>query len=411
MRNIFDRYYKEYDEWYERNRPVYLSEVEAIRKVLPERGKGLEIGVGTGRFASVLGIRYGIEPSKNMAQIAQRRGVEVKIGYAENLPLKDKELDFILIAITICFVRNPKKVIYEAQRVLKDRGRIIIAIIDKDSFLGRLYQKKKSKFYKQAKFFSVKEVVKLLKEEGFSNLSFYQTIFKFPSEIMNIENAKPGYGKGGFVVISGEKQNRKTLRIRKKFQQYEKIRLLFKKYSYDMDGAREMVLKRAGKIKEQILDVGTGPGRMAYALALAGFSLSTVDISDKAINVAKLYAQKYKVLTKIKFLNMDAEDLRFKSSSFNTVFSANLLHDVKNSERVVDEIIRVCKVKGRIIISDLNKKGKTIVNKVYRINKEVHRAKVIDLDKVVGLRFNAQRVLFNKYIDGPITTFVGRKIY
>ena len=173
MINIFDRYYKEYDDWYEQNRFAYLSEIEAIRKVLPKTGKGLEIGVGTGRFASVLGISYGVEPSRNMAQIAQRRGIEVKVGYGENLPFEDKEFDFIIIAITICFVESPKKVILEAARVLKDRGRIIIAIVDRNSFLGRFYQKKKGKFYKLAKFFSTEDVVKLLKESDFYKFSFY----------------------------------------------------------------------------------------------------------------------------------------------------------------------------------------------------------------------------------------------
>ena len=197
--------------------------------------------------------------------------------------------------------------------------------------------------------------------------------------------------------------------ILRKFKQYEKIRLLFKRYGYDMNRERQRVLGRAGEIREPILDVGTGPGRMAYTLARAGFKLTSVDISFEAQNVARHYAKKYKVLTKMKFLNMDAENLRFRSSTFNTVFSANLLHDVKNPERVVDEIIRVCKVKGKIIISDLNKKGKVLVNKVYRINKEVHRSKVLDLDKVVGTRLESQGISFNKYVDGLITTFVARK--
>lgn len=49
--NIFDAYPKEYDQWYERNRFAYLSEIETLKKVISETGRGLEIGVGTGRFA------------------------------------------------------------------------------------------------------------------------------------------------------------------------------------------------------------------------------------------------------------------------------------------------------------------------------------------------------------------------
>jgi len=43
--------------------------------MLPEGGTGIEIGVGTGRFASQLGIKLGLEPSKSMASLARQRGM------------------------------------------------------------------------------------------------------------------------------------------------------------------------------------------------------------------------------------------------------------------------------------------------------------------------------------------------
>lgn len=201
MRNLFNKYYKEYDAWYGRNRFAYLSEVEAIKKVLPKKGKGLEIGVGTGRFASRLGIRYGIDPSAKMLKIAKRRGIKTEVAYGENLPFGNNEFDYALIAITICFVNDPEKVIAESKRVLKENGRIIIGIVDKNSFLGKYYQKKKSKFYKAARFFSAKGIVNLLKKQHFSNFSFWQAIFDFPDKIKRVEIPKRGFGKGGFVVI------------------------------------------------------------------------------------------------------------------------------------------------------------------------------------------------------------------
>ena len=45
-----------------------------IRELLPERGEGLGVGVGTGRFAVPLGVRVGVEPSRTMGQLqADRR--------------------------------------------------------------------------------------------------------------------------------------------------------------------------------------------------------------------------------------------------------------------------------------------------------------------------------------------------
>ena len=208
MMNIFDRYYEKYDAWYDKNKFAYLSELEAIKKVLPKNGKGLEIGVGTGRFASALGIKFGIDPSIEMLKIAGKRGVNVRLGNGERLPFKNDTFDYVAIIITICFVKYPQKVIEESCRVLKNGGRIIVGIVDKDSFLGKFYLEKKSVFYKGAKFFSVAELTDLLKEAGFNRFYHYQTIFELPDRMSSIEKPQNGFGKGGFVVISAEKKRR-----------------------------------------------------------------------------------------------------------------------------------------------------------------------------------------------------------
>jgi len=208
MKSVFDKYTKKYDKWYEKNKFAFLSELKAIRKVLPRKAnmESLEIGVGTGRFASTLGITKGIDPSYSMLKVAQKRGVDAYFGTGENIPFKDKTFDCAIIVITLCFVKNPKKVLKETARILKKNGRIVIGIVDKKSFLGKFYQKKKSVFYKKARFYSVKKVTQLLKKTGFSKFSFYQTLFIFPDKMKSQEQPKRGYGKGGFVVIAATKK-------------------------------------------------------------------------------------------------------------------------------------------------------------------------------------------------------------
>ncbi len=179
--NVFDLYSKEYDEWYEKNKFAYLSEIEALKKVVPKKAKGLEIGVGTGRFAEPLGVSVGIDPSEKMLEIAKKRRITTFTGYGENLPFADEEFDYVLIVITICFVDNPDKVIFEAKRVLKDKGKLIIGIIDKNSHLGKFYQEKKKqghRFYKEANFYSADEIIELLKKHNFNEITTYQTIFQ-----------------------------------------------------------------------------------------------------------------------------------------------------------------------------------------------------------------------------------------
>ena len=121
-----------YEEWFIRNDAVYKSELKAIRHFIPEQGKGIEIGIGSGLFAKPLGIKDGIEPSEMMRELAIKRGLNVLNGVAEKLPFKDNEYDFALMVTTICFVDSPEKSIAEVYRILKHNSPFILAFVDKE---------------------------------------------------------------------------------------------------------------------------------------------------------------------------------------------------------------------------------------------------------------------------------------
>ena len=199
----FEKYVSEYEAWFENNRFVYESEVRAIKKQLPKKGEGIEVGVGSGRFAAPLGIKLGVDPSGKMRELARNRGIVAIDGIAEKLPFDDSRFHFVLMVTTICFLDDIEAAFEEAFRVLKPGGSLIIGFIDKDSPVGMLYQqhKNESVFYKVANFYSVDEVTSYLKESGFKRLKFTQTIFHHLSEIEILEPVKKGYGKGSFVVV------------------------------------------------------------------------------------------------------------------------------------------------------------------------------------------------------------------
>lgn len=204
----FERYANEYDGWFERNPASYEAELCAIRAALPASGSGLEIGVGTGRFALPLGIRVGIDPSPAMAAIARARGIEVTIGKAELLPFDAEKFDCALMVTTICFLDDLGAAFCEAARVLKPGGSLVVGFIDRDSPLGRQYAARKDRdpFYRHARFYSVEEVSCQLQQAGFSEPIASQTIFCSPDSISNEQSVKPGYGEGSFVVLKATKQ-------------------------------------------------------------------------------------------------------------------------------------------------------------------------------------------------------------
>ena len=203
----FEEYASQYEDWFEKNRFAYESELRAIREQLPETGKGMEIGVGSGRFAAPLGIKIGIEPSRKMRELARRRSIKAIEGIAERLPFRDSQFEFALMVTTICFVDDIQVSFQEAYRVLKPGGCLIIGFIDKQSSIGRSYQqhKKNSVFYRIATFYTIDEVVSNLKKVGFKNFNFTQTIFHNLGDIKDIEPIKEGYGEGSFVVIRATK--------------------------------------------------------------------------------------------------------------------------------------------------------------------------------------------------------------
>jgi SAM-dependent methyltransferase len=205
--NVFEKYAEEYDAWFEANPWVYQSEIQAVSKALPQKGIGVEIGVGTGRFSVPFGITIGVEPSGAMAAIARSRGITVYDAKAENMPFDKNAFDFVLMVTAICFLENPLRAIKEINRILRPGGKILIGMLDKDSPIGRSYESKKksSKFYQSANFHAIGQVLEWLRISGFNHMKVLQTIFKRTDEISSLEPVKNGHGEGLFVVISAEK--------------------------------------------------------------------------------------------------------------------------------------------------------------------------------------------------------------
>ena len=205
----FDQYLDEYEAWFEKHHFVYLSEIEAIRHFIPTGERGIEIGVGTGRFAIPLGIKEGVEPSAAMGEFASQHGLKVYDGVGENLPLTDRSVDFVLMVTTICFVDDFLMSLREVHRILKSKGLFIIGMVDRDSQLGRNYEsiKEQNKFYRVATFYSANEVIRNLQESGFGDIEIVQTVFGDLESINEIQPFKAGYSEGGFVSIKAVKLN------------------------------------------------------------------------------------------------------------------------------------------------------------------------------------------------------------
>jgi ubiquinone/menaquinone biosynthesis C-methylase UbiE len=194
---IFDEYAELYDRWYDEHPRIYQSEVRVLEQFVPWYGTGLEIGVGTARFAAPLHIEYGIDPSPEMARIAAQRDINAVIGQGENLPFCDEIFDFVLMATVICFIQDLRKAILESRRVLKQQGTLIMTFIDRESPLGRQYRsdQETSIFFRQAHFHTLEEVRTLLAKANFTCHEVIKTAFE-----------EYGVVPSGFTVLRGVKE-------------------------------------------------------------------------------------------------------------------------------------------------------------------------------------------------------------
>jgi hypothetical protein len=91
---------------------------------------------------------------------------------------------------------------------LKTGGCFIVGFVDKENRMGREYlaKKEKSRFYRDARFFSAPEVSGYLEEAGFDISETRQTLIPGKPPKIVLE----GSGKGAFIVIKGVKKRRKS---------------------------------------------------------------------------------------------------------------------------------------------------------------------------------------------------------
>ena len=98
----FDEHANAYDSWFMENENLLLSELKLVAHFLDKDSTILSVGCGSGLFEMLLAkdydihIKHGIEPSKDMAQIAEKRGLTVDINTAEGADIAPNKFDIIM---------------------------------------------------------------------------------------------------------------------------------------------------------------------------------------------------------------------------------------------------------------------------------------------------------------------------
>lgn len=100
-----------------------------------------------------------------------------------------------------------------------------------------------------------------------------------------------------------------------------------------------------------VLDVGCGTGYGAYYLATHGAKyVLGIDVSADAI----IFAKKHWEAPNLRFMVMDALNLKFQTSTFDAVVSFQVLEHIYNQEKFISEIVRMLRPSGRLYIGTPN---------------------------------------------------------
>lgn len=105
------------------------------------------------------------------------------------------------------------------------------------------------------------------------------------------------------------------------------------------------------------LDMGTGPGLIPVMLATRApkLRLTGVDLSTPMLEKARNAAEEAGLANQIEFRLGDVKSLPFSQGSFDLVLCNSLLHHLSVPLALLNEISRVCKPGGAILLRDLRR--------------------------------------------------------
>jgi len=101
-----------------------------------------------------------------------------------------------------------------------------------------------------------------------------------------------------------------------------------------------------------VLEVGCGAGMLAdYLSGKYHMKVTGTDVDLEQIELARGFLKKN---DRLNFLTADATELPFKDSEFDLVLSFMVMHHISNWKKAFEEINRVLKPGGILIIKDLS---------------------------------------------------------
>ena len=106
---------------------------------------------------------------------------------------------------------------------------------------------------------------------------------------------------------------------------------------------------------QRILDIGCGTGHFTEKIAATGAEVVGVDASQAMLEVARGRLDRAGASDLVRYRRMDAHALEFEDNSFDGVLSMATISFVEDPAKVLQEMLRVTKDGGRVVIGALHR--------------------------------------------------------
>jgi SAM-dependent methyltransferase len=153
---------------------------------------------------------------------------------------------------------------------------------------------------------------------------------------------------------------------------------------YDRLGAPQFILDEAGALAGPALDVGTGMGITARALAGRGLDVVSVDLNADDQQVAAFLTDDPEHARRIRFTHADAARLPVPSGHFGCAVAIDVLHHLDAGGPVLAELLRVVKPGGLVVLADFSAEGLEMVSRVHSTEGLVHTEGPVTVDWARG---------------------------
>ena len=193
---------------------------------------------------------------------------------------------------------------------------------------------------------------------------------------------------------------------------------------HDINPLRTAWIDQAiGLSGKKIIDIGCGGGLLSEAMAANGAEVTGIDLSDKALGVAKLHLLESGA--KVDYRHIAAETMADEHpSAFDAVTCLEMLEHVPDPQQTIDACAKLVKAGGDVFLSTLNRNPKAylfaIIGAEYVLNmlpKGTHdyakfikpselarwaKQSGLEPDEVIGMSYNPLNKVYSLGADASV---------